>query len=75
MDYSMTVQALSMRADCLLGVTRIPEQAGSASFCYRQRRAQNPALPSALPTAMFFARRPPFPVRTARPVALMRAAR
>ena len=39
-----------------------------------QSRPQKPALPSARPTAMFFTRRPAWPVRIARPVAEMRAA-
>lgn len=47
----------------------------SALRTQRQSRRHSPALPSARPTVMFFARGIGLPTRTARPVALIRAAR
>ena len=54
---------------------RDPNPGSSARSSQRHKERQNPARPRPRPTAMFFARRPTLPVRTARPVAEILAAR
>ena len=55
------------------GARRLPPTRHMTGYFHNHR--QNPERPSARPTTMFFARRPAWPVRTARPVAEIRAAR